>query len=39
MSKDVSGGDHQQSDKEMEGSDEGKTNILSVLLFMTLKRY
>jgi hypothetical protein len=35
MSKDVTGGDHQQSDKEMEGSDVNKTDILYAMQLMT----
>jgi hypothetical protein len=39
MSKDVTGGDHQQSDKEMEGSDLDKTNILYAMQLMTPECY
>jgi hypothetical protein len=39
MSKDVTGGEHQQSDKEMEGSDVGKTDILYTLQLMTRECY
>jgi hypothetical protein len=38
-SKDVTGGDHQQSDKEMEGSDVDKTNILYALQLMSPECY
>jgi hypothetical protein len=39
MSKDVTGGDPQQSDKEMEGSDVDKTDILYTLQLMTPECY